>query len=118
MPAITPSRPVLSGVAPTSAAAGAGGDTVANPRGNTILRVNNGGGASINVTIAAGANPSRPADGTFPAMTLGNQVVAVPAGAVRLIGPVPSAYNDAAGNINLSYSAVTSVTVEAIHPDA
>lgn len=118
MAAITVLTPTLSGVAPSPAAASAGGDTVANPRGDVLLRVINGGGSSINVTVAAGASPTRPSDGTYPAMTLAAQVVAVPNGASRIIGPFPPAYNDSGGNLALSYSAVTSVTVEAMRPSA
>lgn len=114
MAAITPVKPTIAGVANGSVAASAGGDTVTNPSGNVLVRVTNGSGASINLTIAAGANPTRPADGAFPAMTLGNQVVAVPAGATRIVGPIPPAFNDGNGNVALTYSAVTSVTVEAL----
>lgn len=116
MAALTKVTPALAGTATTPAAAAAGGDSVANPRGNTILRITNGGGGSINVTIAAGASPTRSADGTFPAMTLAANVVAVGAGATKLIGPIPPAYNDSGGNVQLTYSGVTSVTVEAIDP--
>lgn len=116
MAALTKVTPSLAGTATTPAAAAAGGDSVANPRGNTILRVVNGGGGSINVTLAAGANPTRPADGTFPSMTLSAAVIAVAAGATRLIGPIPPAYNDSGGNVQITYSGVTSVTVEAIDP--
>lgn len=114
MAALTKVTPALAGTATTPAAASAGGDSVANPRGNTILRVINGGGGSINVTLAAGANPTRPADGVFPAMTLAANLVAVGAGATKLIGPIPTAYNDSGGNVQITYSGVTSVTVEAI----
>lgn len=115
MPDITPVSPSISGVNPAPAAATAG-DAIINQRGNALLRVNNGGGASINVTLAAGSNPVRPADGNFPAMTLTNQVVAVPAGASRLIGPIPPSFNDGNGKVQLAYSATASVTVEAYQP--
>jgi hypothetical protein len=114
MATLTPVNPALAGATSAGVAAAGGGDQVANPRGNTILRVNNGGGGSINVTIAAGANPLRPADGTFPAQTLAAQVVAVGAGVAKLIGPIPPAYNDGNGNIQITYSGVSSVTVEPI----
>lgn len=115
MAALTKVTPSLAGTATTPVAAAAGGDSVANPRGNTILRVINGGGSSINVTLAAQV-ATRPADGTFPAMTLSNQVVAVAAGATKLIGPIPPAFNDGNGNVQITYSAVTSVTVEVVDP--
>lgn len=116
MAVLTKVVPLISGVASVPASAAAGGDSVANPRGNTILRITNGGGSSITATIAAGANPTRPADGQFPAMTLANQAVSIAAGATKLIGPIPTAFNDSGGNVQITYSAVTSVTVEAIDP--
>lgn len=112
MAAITKVSPSLSGTAVTGAAASAGGDTVANPRGNTIIRITNGGGSTITATLAAQVT-TRPADGTFPAQTVSNAAVSIAAGVTRLIGPVPPAYNDGNGLIQLTYSAVTSVTVEA-----
>lgn len=105
--------PSVTGVAPTATAASAGGDTVANYRGKTFLRVINGGGSSINVTLVP-TQTARPGDSQFPAATQGNIVVAVPNGTARLIGPIPTAFNDANGNVPIAYSAVTSVTVEAI----
>lgn len=115
MAALTKVTPALAGTATTPASAAAGGDSVANPRGNTILRVTNGGGSSINVTLAAQVT-TRAADGTFPAMTLANQVIAVANGTTKLIGPIPPAFNDGNGNVQITYSAVTSVTIEAIDP--
>lgn len=113
MAAITPVNPSIGGVQSDGTNASSS-DSVPNPKGNVLLRVNNGSGASINVTIAAGANPTRPADGTFPAMTLANKVVAIATGHAMIIGPIPPAFNDANGNVQVSYSATTSVTVEAI----
>ena len=113
MAAITVVKPSTLGMAGTAvapAAASAGGDTLSNPRGGCYLKVNNGGGGSINVTIAAGANPTRPADGQF------HVVVAVANGTNKIIGPIPSCYNDSGGLVQISYSGVTSVTVEAYDP--
>lgn len=116
MATVNPVAPAVTGVNPSGVAAESGGDAIPNPRGNVLIRVNNGGGGSINVTLAVGPNPTRPADGTFPAMTLTNQVIAVPAGQSRIIGPVPPAFNDGTGKVQVSYSSVTSVTVEAYQP--
>lgn len=118
MAAITVLTPTLSGVAPSPASASGGGDTVANPRGDVLLRVINGGGSSINVTVTPPASAVRPADGSFPQMTLAANVVAVPAGASRIIGPFPPMFNNANGNLDVTYSSVTSVTVEAMRPGA
>lgn len=107
---LVPITPAMSGTNPSPAAAASGGDTMDNPRGNVLIVVANGGGSSINVTLVAQQTARGAGDG-FPAMTLGNQVVAVPAGETRIIGPVPSAFNDAAGRVPIAYSAVTSVTI-------
>lgn len=115
MATLNPIAPALNGATMTPASASAGGDQFANPRGTGVLYVKNGSGASINVTIPAQVT-TRPADGPYPAQTVGNLVVAVPASGERLIGPIPSAYNDGNGNTQITYSSATSVTVAAIQP--
>lgn len=98
-------------VAPAYAAASAGGDFF-KPRSSggvvVLMHIKNGGAAAITVTIddptsvspvgAAAWNP--------------DMQVAVPAGAERIF-PVtpPDRFTDAAGNVNVTYSAVTTVTV-------
>lgn len=109
---LTVVTPAMSGVNPAPVSCSAGGDAVPNPRGRAVVRVANGSGGSINVTFAA-VLTNRPADGQFPAMTLGNGVIAIPAGAARLIGPIPTAFNDGNGKVQITYSAVTSMTIEA-----
>ncbi len=115
MATLTPVSAALTGATFSPAAASGGGDQFANPRGSAFLYVKNGSGGSLSVTMAA-VMTTRPAEGAYPAMTVGNNVVAVPAGAERLIGPVPSAYNDGNGNVQLTYSGVTSLTVAVIQP--
>lgn len=88
---------------PTFAAASAGGDTV-TPSNDSFLVVKNGSGASINVTLDVPGNDE-----------FGNAnadlVVAVAASTERYI-PVRSAkLVQSNGNVNITYSAVTSVTV-------
>lgn len=112
----TPTTPTIAGIAPASNAAAAG-DAVLNAKGTTLLRVNNASGGSINLTLAA-QQTTRAADGTFPAMTLANQVIAVPAGASRLIGPINPAFNDGNGYVQMSWSATASVTWESYFPNA
>lgn len=117
MATLTPLAPVIGGTtyATTAATTGAG-DQVANPKGTVMLMVTNGSGSSINVTLAAAATV-RPASGGFPPMTLANNVVAVGAGVTMLIGPIPKAFNNLTdGNVHITYSAVTTVTVAAIQP--
>lgn len=95
-----------TGLAPTYAAAAAGGDAFLND-GATYFHVKNGSGASINVTV----NSVTACDQGFDH----DQVVAVPAAGERILGPFPSQrWNDASSNVNMSYSAVTSVTVAAV----
>lgn len=115
MATLTPVSPSISGATLTPASASAGGDQFANPRGSGLVYVKNASGGSINVTIAA-QTTTRPAEGAYPAMTVGNLVVAVPSSGERLIGPIPSAYNDGNGNVQITYSSATSVTVAAIQP--
>jgi hypothetical protein len=113
MATLTPRTPTLAGTNPSPAAADVGGDEVANPRGNIVLRVDNGGGTPITVTLAA-QQTTRPKDGTFPDMTLEDQEITVTNAQSRLIGPIPPAFNDADGNVQITYSGVDSVTIEAI----
>jgi hypothetical protein len=105
----------LTGLAATLAAATATtGDKFDNPTDErTFLRVTNGSGASINVTITAQAANINVSG--YGLVALANQVVAVAAGASKDIGPFPAAlWNDANGQVNFVCSAVTSVTVGAI----
>lgn len=114
MATLTPVTPSIAGVSLAGVAANAGGDEVENASGDVMLFVSNGGGGSINVTLAA-VQTARPASGAYPAMTLANQVVAVAGGAKTLIGPIPTAFNHATtGRVAITYSGVTSVTVAAI----
>ena len=115
MAALTPIAPAIAGVAFSPASAGGSGDTFANPTGSLLLYVSNGSGSSINVTVAA-QSTSRPADAQWPAMTLGDNVVAVGAGAAKLIGPIPTAFNNDSGSVEVAYSSATSVTVAVIKP--
>jgi hypothetical protein len=89
-------------------------DTIADDgTQRTFLHVKNGGGSSINVTITA-QQTSRSVPG-MGAMTKSNQVVAVGAGAEKMIGPFPpDAYKDSSGLVNVAYSATTSVTAAAV----
>lgn len=100
-------------IAPSYAAAGAGGDEMPND-GKTILHVKNGGVGSINVTIAAQVT-SRDAGPGYGLFTRADLVVAVPNGGERMIGPLPSrAFNNANARAAITYSGVTTVTVAAL----
>lgn len=101
-----------TGLAPTYAAAGAGGDEYAND-GKTYCHLKNASGGSITVTVAVQqtsiANPqfgfAVPAARTF----------AVAAGAERIIPFLATGlYNNTNNRVALTYSGVTSLTVAAI----
>jgi hypothetical protein len=94
------------------AAATSAGDSAQND-GHTFIAVKNGGGSTVTVTVTPG-NPTRAVPGvgvvTKPTVT-----VSVAASGEALIGPFPPIYfNDANGNVNWTYSSVTSVTVAAV----
>lgn len=92
-----------AGVEIAYTAASAGGDTAKFDDAST-LRVKNGGGSSINVTIS---DP-----GATPAGNTGtSRVVAVAAGKEKTIKAKRSLNNPSTGVAAISYSAVTSVTV-------
>lgn len=97
----------LTGAALTYSAAAGGGDRF-TPGSRTFLHVRNGGGSSINVTLTVTATvDGLPVGG-------GTRVVAVPAGADRLI-PVPaSTYQAADGLADVAWSGTTSVTVAVV----
>lgn len=94
------------------AAASAGGDTAPND-GRTFLLVENGGASSITVTVTAQKTSlSVPGLGN---VTKANVAQAIAAGDEALLGPfAPAVFNDINGNIDITYSGVTSVSVAAI----
>lgn len=105
-------QPSNTGATLTMGAA-ATGDKAVNPKGRLMLQVANGDASPHTLTIPA-VTTTRAAEGQFPAMTVPDIVVAVPAGATKLIGPIPNAYNDANNKITTNYSATTSMTLAAI----
>lgn len=106
MATLTAQAITAAGVTPTFVAAAGGGDGVPVSGGQkAFLRVKNGSGSPINVTLLdPGSTPLGVANG--------GKVVAVPAttGDV-LIALNPNVLNAATGNVEWSYSAVTTVTV-------
>ena len=92
-------------VDPTPVAAAAGGDQFTN-NGRTFLKVVNGSGGAITVTVAAQA--------TCDQGSTHNVANSVSAGATELMGPFSSRYTDANGFCQVTYSGVTSLTVAAI----
>lgn len=94
---------------PVAATSGGGGDEFPND-GRTLLEVVNGGGGSITVTL----DIKQTVDGG--AVT--DRTVTLAAGARKRIGPFPPAiYNDpTTGRAKVTFSGVSSVTVEAFKP--
>jgi len=98
-----------SGLVPTFSAAAGGGDSFVNA-GGAVLQVKNGDASSHTVTVAC--QTACNLGGT----SVHNIVVPVAAGATAMIGPFPFNYNDAGGSVQVTYSAVTSVTVAVTAP--
>lgn len=100
------------GLEATYSAADSDGDTATN-RGFLVLHVKNGDASSHTVTVTA-QRTSVSVSGYGPA-DLDDVVVAIPAGGERFIGPLPvKTYNNANQKVEISYDAVTSVTIAAI----
>lgn len=94
---------IRNGLNPTFNAAAGGGDEFANT-GKEFIHLKNGDGSPMTVTIVTQI--------TVDAQAVGDRAVVVGAGEERIIGPFPSAeYNDSGGLVQLTYSAVTSLTV-------
>lgn len=101
---LAPQAITIVGIVPTYTAADAANNTFSpNPRG--MLHVKNGGGGSINVTVVV------PGTDAY-AQPRPDVVVAVAAGAEKVIGPFPLDIMDPTTSlVTVQYSAVTSVTV-------
>lgn len=97
----------LSGVTPSYAAAGAGGDTFPND-GRSFLHVKNGGAGSITVTVDDLGSTAPEGAAAFDP----DPDIVIGAGAEAMIGPFEkSRFDDDASVVAVSYSGVTSVTV-------
>lgn len=112
MAALTPLTPSLTGPLLGAVAAAGGGDTFPNT-GKEYLYVKNASGGSYNVTIDSPATCSF----SLAASSGHDTVVAVGAAEERIIGPFPvTRFNDGSGNVSVTYSGVTSLTVAVIRP--
>ena len=101
------SQIAIAGTLAAPVAASAGGDKVA-PNDRGFLDVNNGGGSPITVTVDVPGN-------TKFGQAAPDVAVTIAAGARRRIGPFPAELaNPSDGLVAIAYSAVTSVTVEAL----
>jgi len=102
---LTVQQVALTGTVITTGAANADGNSFLND-GRTWLRVINGSGSSINVTINSQVLCDQGFDHDI--------VVAVAAGATKEIGPFDTRRFNLNGYTHVTYSAVASVTVAAI----
>lgn len=105
--ALTPTAVTAAGATIALAAANADGSTIPGT-GDVLLLVNNASGGSINVTAVT--------PGTQDGQAIADRVVAVGAGVQKIIGPFPPrTYTDEADSlVDIDFSAVTSVTVQAL----
>lgn len=104
MATLTAQALAAAGLNPTYAAADVAGDEFAWSNG-VFCHVKNDDAGSHTVTVVSQAT-ARP--GIAPA----NIEVAIPAGEARFIGPLnQSLFADADGNVQITYDAVTSVTI-------
>lgn len=92
---------------PAYQAASAGGDSW-QPSSNTFLAAKNGSGASITITVTTTA--------TIYGQPISNIAIVVPSGAEVFFGPFDpgEVTQPGSGLGNLTYSAVTSLTVAAV----
>lgn len=102
-----------SGLTATYASASAGGDVVAND-GNVFLHVKNASGSPITLTIAKQTSATIN-DTVYGKLTKADATATIAAGAEVLIGGFkPDAFNNSSGQIAISYSSATSVTIAAL----
>lgn len=98
-----------TGLVPTFTAAAGGGDSFVNV-GGAVLQVKNADSVSHTATITCQTACS------LGGTSVHNIAIAVAAGATAMIGPFGFNYNDAAGSVQITYSAVTSMTVAVTAP--
>lgn len=108
MATLTAQSIVRTGLDPTYSACAAGGDEFVN-NGDEFIHIKNGHTAEQTVTITTPA--------TVDGLAVADRAVAIPNGEERIIGPFPKAtYDDSAGKVQLTYDAVTSLTIAVLKP--
>ncbi len=101
-----------SGKSASYASADGSGDVVAN-NGKLFLHIKNGSGGSITTTITA--QTTSVDSGTYGTLTKADASIAIGASGEAFIGPFhPLAFNDSSSQIEITYSAVTSLTIAAL----
>lgn len=99
-----------TGIVPTRNAAAGGGDKFLNT-GTEFVAIVNGDVGSRTITI--------PIPATVDGKAVASRTVTIAPGVEKIIGPFPPGYyNDASGYVNLTYDAVTSLTVAVLAPGA
>jgi len=110
---LTIQKVVEAGLKATYGAASVGGDAVLNVRGDIVLHVKNADAASKTVTVTA-QTTSKAVKG-MGSMTKANIVAVIPNGEDWFIGPFSAeAYNDSAGKVQITYSAILNLTIAAL----
>lgn len=104
MALLSPQSITLAGVTDALSAAAGGGDTFV-PTSRRFLRINNGGGSPITVTIVTAQ--------THRGVAIADVAVSVTNAQSRMIGPFPADLfaDPTTGLASITYSGVTTVTV-------
>lgn len=112
MATLTAQDIAISGLEATYAAADVAGDTFEN-KGDVFLHVKNGDASDHTVTVDTKATEITKAG--YGTITLADQDIVVTASEDRMIGPfATSRWNGSDGKVDVTYDAVTSVTVALI----
>ena len=114
MGTLTPNEIIPAGKTATYTAAGAQGDLfTCGSDERTFLHVKNGGGSAITVSILpAQATEKVEGVGTVAVPSMGGSVGAA---GDAFFGPIPADYIGPAGQAQVTYSAVTTVTAAVYH---
>ena len=93
---------------PTYSSCAGGGDEFVND-GQIFIHIKNGHSSPQTVTIVTPV--------VTDGLAVADRAIAIPNGGERMIGPFPkSSYNDSTGKVQLTYSAVVSLTVAILKP--
>lgn len=103
----------VGGLNATYNSAAAGGDEFANDE-RTVVHIVNGDASPHTATFTKQKDELQAPDGYGP-IALSDLAVVIPAGEDRFIRVPPAIYNDGNGRVQVTYDAVTSVTVAVIH---
>jgi hypothetical protein len=95
-----------NGVNLVGVSAAGGGDVFPNT-GSEVVVIKNGSGSPITLTVVTPA--------TVDGLAVADLTASIGAGETRMVGPFPTAvYSDGSGNVSLTYSAVTTVTLAVV----